>query len=335
MRGETGTDKFVVGYISGCFRMVTAEGSPRSWYTADDWQPAAAWPRADSHIHLVRREHRTWAAAREDTDATFIDEPKAYDAHVRTHGIAATLVVATGEDNNPFVSAAARKFDWARPLVAFDPSQLSIIALEETLVHVPRVAGVSLRGGDKDQLLAVDPAVWRWLEERGWLISQNNSADGWLGWLPVLQQTPGLRLLIAHCGLPLQAPPSEREKPAPPEELRERLRAVLGLAKFPGPRIKLSGFYALAAPSHDFPHRQAWGYVEVLLEEFGAERLLWGSDFSPALSHVSFPQTIDLFDRMPFLSTDDRRLIEGANLLALLADIDGESETSSQFWSRL
>ena len=59
-----------------------------------------------------------------------------------------------------------------------------------------------------------------------------------------------------------------------------------------------------------------------MLEAFGVERLLWGSDFSPALSHLSFPQTLDLFDRMPFLSTDDRRQVEGANLLALLADLD-------------
>ncbi len=303
--------------------MTTADGSPKSWYTVpDEWQPAAPWPRADSHIHLVRRDHRPWAAAREDVDATFIDEPKAYDAHARAHGIAATLVVATGEDNNPYVSAAAQDFGWVRPLVAYEPAQLSVPSLEEALAQVPRVAGVSLRGGDAAELLAVDAAVWHWLDERRWLVSQNNSADGWLGWLPVLQETPGLRLLIAHCGLPLQAPPSERENPAPRQVLRERLKSVLVLADFPGPRVKLSGFYALGAPSHDFPHRQAWGYVEVLLEVFGVERLLWGSDFSPALSHLSFPQTIDLFDRMPFLDADDRRKIEGANLLALLAELD-------------
>lgn len=303
--------------------MTTAEGSPKSWYVADDWQPKAPWLRADSHIHLVRREHRPWAAAREDVDATFIDEPKAYNTLTQTHGIAATLVVATGEDNNPFVSAAAQEFGWVRPLVAFEPAQLNVLVLEETLARVPRVAGVSLRGGDAEELLAVDPAAWHWLDERRWLISQNNSADGWLGWVPVLQQTPGLRLLIAHCGLPLQAPPSERDNPPPRAVLCERLKTVLALAEFPGPRVKLSGFYALGAPSHDFPHRQAWGYVEVLLEAFGVERLLWGSDFSPSLSHLSFPQTIDLFDRMPFISTDDRRQIEGENLLSLLADLDG------------
>ena len=156
---------------------------------------------------------------------------QAYDVHARAHGIAATLVVATGDDNNPFVSAAAKEFGWVRPLVAFDPAQLSVRALEETLASVPRVAGVSLRGGDAAELLAVDPAVWRWLDARKWLISQNNRGEGWLAWLPVLQRTPGLRLLVAHCGLPLQAPPSERENPAPREVLHERLKTVLALAE--------------------------------------------------------------------------------------------------------
>ena len=137
--------------------------------------------------------------------------------------------MATGDDNNPFVSAAAKEFGWVRPLVAFDPAQLSVRALEETLASVPRVAGVSLRGGDAAELLAVDPAVWRWLDARKWLISQNNRGEGWLAWLPVLQRTPGLRLLVAHCGLPLQAPPSERENPAPREVLHERLKTVLAL----------------------------------------------------------------------------------------------------------
>ena len=47
----------------------------------------------------------------------------------------------------------------------------------------------------------------------------------------------------------------------------------------------------------------------------------WGSDFSPALSHLSFPQTFDLFDRMPFVDDAMRAMIEGANLLALLEDV--------------
>lgn len=65
------------------------------------------------------------------------------------------------------------------------------------------LAGIALSSaGGGGALAAVDPAVWAWLDRRKWLISQNNSKDGWLTWLPVLRQTPTLRLLVAHCGLP-------------------------------------------------------------------------------------------------------------------------------------
>ena len=37
-------------------------------------------------------------------------------------------------------------------------------------------------------------------------------------------------------------------------------------------QVKLSGFYALTTPSHAYPHTAAFGYVQLLLEAFGAER---------------------------------------------------------------
>ncbi len=96
---------------------------------------------------------------------------------------------------------------------------------------------------------------------------------------------------------------------------------MLALARFAGARVKLSGFYALTTPGYDYPHRAAWPYVAALLEAFGGERLLWGSDFSPSLEWLSFPQTLGLFEQMPFLDDAARRRIEGENLLALLAEI--------------
>ena len=99
------------------------------------------------------------------------------------------------------------------------------------------------------------------------------------------------------------------------------LESVLALAVYPSARVKLSGFYALTEPGFDYPHRAAWPYVEEIAAAFGTGRLLWGSDFSPSLEHVSFPQTLGLFEHMSFFSSDERLKIEGGNLLALLADV--------------
>ena len=95
----------------------------------------------------------------------------------------------------------------------------------------------------------------------------------------------------------------------------------MALAGFPGVCVKLSGFYALTVPGYDYPHRNAWPYVVALLESFGVQRLLWGSDFSPSLELVSFPQTLGLLAQMTFLTDKDRGQIEGTNLLRILGEV--------------
>jgi L-fuconolactonase len=290
-----------------------------------DYAVAASWPRADAHIHLVPPHGCSWASDRTNSGVTY-DEPIMYDALTKTHGIEGVLVASVDSANDEFIAAVAHDHEWCRPAAFFTPPTLSVAALEALDIKYTTgtFTGIAMYLGaaDNDALQAVDPAVWRWLDQRRWLVSCNDSGEGWGGWVAVLTQCPTLRLIASHMGLPGAAPPSERESPATIEECEARLgEHLLALASFPGPRVKLSAFYANAEPSHDFPHRQAFGYVQALLKHFGAARLCWGSDFSPCLFHVSFQQTIDVFARMDdFLTEDDCRLIEGANLLQLLED---------------
>lgn len=299
--------------------------SPAGWYPHKMWPQQAAWPRADSHIHLVRDDY-AWATARAKAGTSY-DEPVLYNGYCEMYGVEAVLVVSVRPENDQYVADAAKQYKWCRGMAAFEPATLTVSALENlSSVFLPdspgKIAGIALRSaGGAKALSSVDSGVWEWIDRRRWLISQNNSGDGWLSWLPILEKHPNLRLMIAHLGLPEQSPPSEREHPASPEVYARRLDAVVALSRFPGPRVKLSGFYAVAAPSHDFPHRGAWGLVETLVRAFGVERCCWGSDFSPCLSHLSYPQTFDLFARMPFLSDADRELIEGGNLLQLLREV--------------
>jgi L-fuconolactonase len=163
--------------------------------------------------------------------------------------------------------------------------------------------------------LIPDEAVAR-LVEWNWLVSVNSRGESWRGWLPLLDRFGGLRILVSHLGLPeaVASPPSAAVA-------SKALAPVLELAAFPGPRVKLSGFYAATIPGSEYPHRAAWPYVEALVDSFGPGRLLWGSDFSPVLDSLTFPQTYGLFAGMPFLSDRDRRRIEGGNLIDLLDEV--------------
>ena len=277
--------------------------------------------RADAHLHFFRPGY---AAVMPDTCRRQLpDEVTLYAALAQQHAIEQVLAVgfegqawATG--NNAYLAELAAAHTWIRP-VAFvaNPAQLDIAGLE--VLAGQKFVGLSLYVFDDEiegALARVDAAVWAWLEKRRWLISVNSKGLRWAAFVQILESHPDLRLLISHVGLPPAA-----EGAMPKNFVHQQLKSVIALARFGGVCVKLSGFYALTVPGYDYPHRNAWPYVAALVEGYGVDRLLWGSDFSPSLEHVSFPQTIGLLGQMPFLTDNDRAQIEGKNLLRIFGEV--------------
>lgn len=280
--------------------------------------------RADAHIHLFEGGFKGSFTGR---PGVTVDERALYESLASDHGVKAALVVGYeglewAEGNNAHIGRLAAEHLWVKPVAFFDPAKPPTIdALEE--LRRDRFVGLSFYVFEDEGVKAVqaiDDHVWAWLDARRWMISLNSKGPAIRGWEPVLERNKNLRLTLSHLGLP-RAVKSAAEPPDA-EQSRQALTDVLALARFPGTAVKLSGFYAATDPGHDYPHRGAWPYVQTLLEEFGAERLLWGSDFSPAIDQLTFPQTLGLFAQMPFLSGEDRAKIEGENLLARLDEIE-------------
>ena len=276
--------------------------------------------RADAHIHLFAGGYQDQSFA--SRAGVAIDEAVCYHSLAVDHGVSAALVVGfSGEDwctgNNAHLAEQVGLYEWVRPVayVAIDAPP----AIEE----LQRLAqqgfvGVSLFlfGSEPSRVAELSDDFWSWLQERNWLVSVNSEDDGWRSWHGVLERFPRLRLLVSHLGLP----PAAAAAPTA-EQAAAALRSVTELARYSRVQVKLSGFYALTSPGHDYPHRAAWPYVEQLLASFGSGRLLWASDFSPCLDWVTFPQTIDLFQKMPFLEEPDVEAVTGGNLLALLDEV--------------
>lgn len=276
--------------------------------------------KADAHIHLFAGGFGESFTAR---PGVRIDEAALYQSFMKDHGVAAALVVGYQaqpwcRSNNGHLARMAAEHAWVHPVAYFEPeAPPDLPALQELADQ--RFVGVSFYvfGDEKAAAIGrISDDVWRFIADRRWLVSVNSRGAALGCWRAVLEKHPTLRLLISHLGLPprLSTPPSL-------DEARRLLGDVLALASSPEVRVKLSGFYALTEPGHDYPHRAAWPYVEALAEAFATRRLLWASDFSPCLDWLTFPQTLDLFKHMPFLSDDDRRMICGGNLLVLLDDI--------------
>ena len=259
------------------------------------------WARADSHIHLFGREQL-------DTPGLIQDDVLRYNGLMAEHRLKLALIVgpppSSFPGNNEFVAEIAGEFDWLRPLAALRVRELTVKRLEQ-LAEGPFLgvsiytAWAKLEDGRSESaaLPEVPAAVWAWLVRRRWFVSVNDvclsrsAESGWAAWLEVVKAHPELRLLISHLGLPAPAPPETPMGTAhwTVAECRERIADVLAFAAFPGPRVKLSGFYALTSPSHDYPHKPSWGYVEALLEAFTASRLLWCATHTLIASSVVSP----------------------------------------------
>jgi L-fuconolactonase len=277
--------------------------------------------RADAHLHFFYPGYV--AALPENCRRIQPDEVTLYEALSQKYNIKQALVVGyEGEPwaagNNKYLAQLAGSHAWLKP-VAFvhDPAYLDVPTLIQWQQN--RFVGLSFYLFQHRQgvVLKKTPGeVWDWLVKQGWLISVNSRGEHWAMWLPILENYPQLRLLVSHLGLP-----SAVAQPPVPDAAQQGLRSILLLAQFPNVHVKLSGFYALTQPGYNYPHQAAWPYVSALLSVFGSRRLLWGSDFSPSLEWVSFPQTFGLFAEMPFLDPSDRERIEGGNLLTLLAEL--------------
>jgi predicted TIM-barrel fold metal-dependent hydrolase len=147
----------------------------------------------------------------------------------------------------------------------------------------------------------------------GALVSLNAAPAATAAIARTVGQLDGCRLLFSHLGLP-----GRFARPPGPSEARTVLAPLLELSRHQHVFVKLSGLYAISQQPHDFPHVAAQPFIELLLETFQPRRLLWGSDFSPALDFVSFAQTAD---PRSLSACSDAEIgdIMGGNLLRLVA----------------
>src|SRR5439155_27087148 len=114
---------------------------------------------------------------------------------------------------------------------------------------------------------------------------------------------PNMQLVIDHLGLQQPFAP-----PAPAQPFAD-LPAVLALAAQPNVAIKISGAGTL---SHEpFPYRDIWDPLGRIFDAFGLDRCLWGTDWTRAVSLLSYEQGVEAFRVTDRLSDSDRARLMG------------------------
>jgi L-fuconolactonase len=251
---------------------------------------------ADSHAHIFARGY--------GGDKSYGAECADYEKLRVQHAIERTLVVGyEGEPrfsgNNAYIGALAREHDWMSPLYYLDPAfplapEMAQVVLDSGFV------GFSLYLGTEGGLIdAFDSRLWDVLDERAAILSVNVMPRGLAGAETMIRRRENGVTLLSHLGLPGSPTGNIREWPAASSEdvgqtlasdqitlevARTRLAPLLRLADCPTVMVKLSGLYAID------PHRShpaAAPYATSILKSYGAQRMLWGSDFAPGLDVLS------------------------------------------------
>jgi predicted TIM-barrel fold metal-dependent hydrolase len=126
--------------------------------------------------------------------------------------------------------------------------------------------------------------------------------------LPVMHELarafPDAPLLLDHLGLPQPLVP-----PAPDDPFAD-LDQVLALAAYPNVSVKLTG---VCTYSHrPFPYDDLWDPVGRVIDAFGVDRCLWGSDWQRATRILSYEQAVSAFrDHWPLGPHERAALLGG------------------------
>jgi len=264
--------------------------------------------RIDAHQHCwqLARPECGWPTPQQDLlyrDYT----PEQWWAQAEPAGIDGSVLVQSQPDDRDteYLLTLAGQCDWIWGVVAW-----MNIKAPDAPERIRALAGSPKLRGFRPMLQAIEDP--RWIEDPVVdpaileMIAQDLCLDGlvYTDHLPSLQwlaeRHPQLRIVIDHGAKP---PIAQGER----TEWRQRMHAV---AQCPNVFCKLSGLLTEAGGRNRMEDLRPW--VEDLLELFGSERLMWGSDWPVLNEQADYAHWVALTEQLLApLSPEQRAAIWG------------------------
>jgi len=120
----------------------------------------------------------------------------------------------------------------------------------------------------------------------------------------LIDRHPNTRFIIDH--MAIQQP---RTRDGLAAEPWADLPKVLALAKRANALIKVSGACTLSHKPYPFP--DIWDPIRRLIDAWGVERCLWGTDWTRAFAVVNYEQAVEPFLKTDRLSASERAMLMG------------------------
>jgi len=124
--------------------------------------------------------------------------------------------------------------------------------------------------------------------------------------IELIRGHPDTQIIVDHLGL------VQPHEPPVPDEPWAELPQVLTLAKLPNVAMKITGACTLS--KQPFPYGDIWDPVCRLIDAFGIDRCMWGTDWTRAIKFLTYAQGVDAFRATNRISASDKAKLMGGTL---------------------
>jgi predicted TIM-barrel fold metal-dependent hydrolase len=119
-------------------------------------------------------------------------------------------------------------------------------------------------------------------------------------------RNPETSIVIDHLGL------QQPFEPPPPAQPFADLPDVLKLGAHRNVAIKITGACTLSREA--YPYKDIWDPLARIVDAFGIDRCMWGTDWTRAVALLTYQQGVDAFRVTDRLSESDKSTLMGGTL---------------------
>jgi predicted TIM-barrel fold metal-dependent hydrolase len=266
-------------------------------------------PTIDAQVHAYERNHpgRPWRAVLAGPpEVTGEQMVAAMDENGVDGAILISAFTMYRYDASYAVAVRNRypnRFALIKPVDPANPAVAEVIADWKSTPGAVAVRMLLVRGGYNED--PADPGLNRVLKEAARLsMPVNLHIAGRLDQgIALIRRNPDTRIIVDHLGL------VQPYGPPPPQEPWAELPRVLTLAKLPNVAIKITGACTLS--QKPFPYPDIWDPVCRVIDAFGLDRCLWGTDWTRAVNLLTFAQGVEAFRVTDRISDGDKVKLMG------------------------
>lgn len=228
-----------------------------------------AEPKIDCHCHIIDPARFPYADGVKYRPAgQEIGTLAQFEAVRAAYGVAHALIVGPnsgyGSDNRCLLDALRRSGARFKGIGVVDNDASSELLAD---LKANGIVGIAINATyhGVDYYRGIGPLIDR-MHELGLMLQIQVEGDQLVRLLPLIERT-NIPLLIDHCGRPI--PENGLSQPG--------FRALCELGKSGRAFIKLSGVQKISRQR--YPYDDTRPFVEALVDAFGLERCIWGSDW--------------------------------------------------------